>query len=130
MEGQEDKGGVEHADMDATERIHNKEDRTRVEEEGQDDDDDKLSDSYHLEEASTVDMAEVIEQKNRRNLLFAILLACGVIFLTQQLTRLLRRCFGEDDVVVGEEAGGMVDQAHHALVHQQSMTNLANPAIM
>lgn len=140
---------MEHTDLDVTEKAHNGGKESGALLEGGDEDEvncqdlqdvDKLSDSFH-EEASTVDVAEEQEKQIRRSLLFGILYAIGITFITRQLVILIYRCANKQshETAVGDatdganEAGraaGMADNAQHALVHQQSMANLANPSIL
>jgi hypothetical protein len=98
-----------------------------------------LSDSEGEEEASTIDLDEEAERKNRKSVLLAIFTACGIIFVLTLITRYCNRSKNEDQVMetAAEEAAQEVgDQAGMAmmrgglLVKQQSIANLGNPAIM
>jgi hypothetical protein len=136
VQGQ-DNEAEEHMDLDATEKVHN---LGKDYDEVNSQDEDKLSDSFH-EEASTVDLAEEQEKQTRRSLLYGFLYTIGVIFFTKQLLNLIYCCSNKQshETAVGDiadganevgQAAGMADHAQHALIHQQSMANVANPSIL
>lgn len=134
------KGDLNRGDL---QDVDLKEDKQPEDDHDSDDDQQSvMSDSQGDEEASTIDIAEVMEQKNRKSIFWAIFTACGVVFVLTLITRWCNKSKNEEqgaealaDEAAQEVAHEVGDQAGIAMrgalmVKQQSVANLANPAYM
>jgi hypothetical protein len=138
-----DRGDLQDVDLKGD---HGQDTTFKQAKDDQDDDDDQdkdqqsvMSDSVGEEEASTVDLAEEAEKRNRKSVFLALFTACGIIFVLTLITRYCNRSKDEDQVAeivaeeaaqeVGDQAGGMAMRGA-LLAKQQSVANLANPAYL
>jgi hypothetical protein len=150
--GDFDRDDLEDVDFNQDDDTKNDKGIDTFDKKGEDDDEDQdgdeqssvMSDSQRDDEASTIDIAEEIEKRNRKSILMAIFTACGIIFLVSLLSRWCNRSNNEGEQgaeILAEEAAQEVahevgDQAGAAvmraglLAKQQSMANVMNPAIM
>lgn len=81
----------------------------------QEDDDDELSGSFRDDEHSVIDIADETEKRVKKTLFYAILNACGMIFLITLIGRLVERCSGQGSSNDGEDEVG--EALGNSMVH-------------